>query len=171
MLEQQGLVEMKPGRLTRITPATAEDADRVYAVLAALQALAAELGTPNADATDIEELRKYNARLLAAVEAKRPVRAREADRMFHDVLVRLADNVYLTSSIEPLLIHIRRLEALYFAGVNLGRQSHEDHEQIIAAVVAGDAVAARETTRHNFQRYWTPARTEPSGRGALKSTD
>src|SRR5579875_2787578 len=39
VLEQRGLVEMQPGRLTRVTDITPQDANRVYAVLSTLQAL------------------------------------------------------------------------------------------------------------------------------------
>jgi DNA-binding GntR family transcriptional regulator len=157
MLEQHGLVETRPGRLTRVTEITFEDAVRVYAPLAALEALAAELGTPEATPAAIDELRLHNADLLAATKARNPSAAREADRRFHGVLLRLADNPYLTAAIEPLLVHIRRLEALYFRGSRPGRDSYLDHKRIISAVAAGDAAAARAATQQNFQRYWNPS--------------
>jgi DNA-binding GntR family transcriptional regulator len=156
MLEQRGLVEMKPGRLTRVTDATLEDVALVYAPLSALQALAAELGAPKASAQNIEEMKDHNARLLAAIEAKDPVGAREADREFHEVLLHLAANPYLVNAIEPMLQHIRRLETLYFRDEKPGHESYKEHQRIIAAVAAGDTAAARETTRQNFQRHWGP---------------
>jgi DNA-binding GntR family transcriptional regulator len=157
ILEQRGLVEMRPGRLTRVTDTAPQEVARVYAPLSALQALAAELGTPNAGPEDIDEMRRQNAKLLAAVKAKNPEAARDADREFHGVLVRLAANPYLTKALEPLLSHIRRLEALYFGDQKPGRESHDEHEQIIAAVAANDAVAASQMTRRNFGRYWKGA--------------
>jgi DNA-binding GntR family transcriptional regulator len=153
LLQQHGLVEMQPGRLTRVTETTIEDVAKVYAPLSALEALAAELGTPHATAVDIEEMETHNARLLAAIDGKAPTEARDADRAFHLVLVRLADNPYLATAIEPMLTHIRRLEARYFQDEKPGQQSHREHERIIAAVRAGDAEAARDLTRTNFQRY------------------
>ena len=72
------------------------------------------------------------------------------------MLLDLADNPYLTAAIEPLLVHTRRLEALYFLGSRPSRDSYADHKSIILAVLAGDAAGARELTRQNFQRYWTP---------------
>jgi len=157
MLEQHGLVETHPGRLTRVTETSVEDVGRVYAPLAVLEVLAAQLGTPAAGPADVDELRRHNQDLLAASRADDPAAAREADRRFHGVLLRLADNPYLTAAIERLLVHTRRLEALYFRGSTPGRQSHADHERIIFAVAAGDAAAAGETTRLNFQRYWIPS--------------
>ena len=153
MLEREGLVEMLPGRLTRVTDTTPEDIGLVYATLAALNALAAEMGTPHATETDIAEMRRQNERLLDAVKAKKAVEAREADRAFHGVVVRLAGNPYLEDAINPLLSHIRRLEALYFRDDKPGRKSYQEHKKIITAIAAGDIEAAREAMRSNFQRY------------------
>jgi DNA-binding GntR family transcriptional regulator len=124
--------------------------------LGALHAAAAQLGTPRAGKREIAEMRKHNAALLAAVDAGNHVRARDADRDFHAVLLRLANNQYLMTAIEPLLIHARRLEALYFREVGPAHASHEDHERIVAAVEAGDAAAAQDLMRINFSRFWKP---------------
>jgi DNA-binding GntR family transcriptional regulator len=56
--------------------------------------------------------------------------------------------------------HIRRLDALYFRDREPGFESHRGHEQIIDAVEGGDAAAASEMTRRNFQRFWGPARDD-----------
>ena len=156
MLEQIGVVEMQPGKLTRVTPIALEDVAQLYVPLAALHAVAAELGTPRAGKREIAEMRKHNAALLAAVDAGDHVRARDADRDFHAVLLRLADNQYLMTAIEPLLIHGRRLEALYFREVGPAHASHADHERIVAAVESGDASAAQALMRTNFSRFWKP---------------
>jgi DNA-binding GntR family transcriptional regulator len=158
ILEQRGLVEMRPGRLTRITDVSAADVAHVYVMLSTLEGLAAELGTPKATATDIAELREHNARLLAAADAADPDAARDADRAFHAVFVRLADNPYLRTALAPLLSHTRRMESLYFRDQQPGYDSHREHEDIIAAVVKHDAARAGAKTRANFQRYWKPSK-------------
>jgi DNA-binding GntR family transcriptional regulator len=156
MLEQQGAVEMLPGRVTRVTDTTPDDIAMVYSPLSALQALAAELGTPRATEEDIRAMTAANERLLAAVDAGDKVAARDADAVFHGVLLRLAANPYLDAAIEPMQMHIRRLEARYFADAEPGHDSYAEHRAIIDAVAAGDAEGARETARRNFQRYWKP---------------
>ena len=157
ILEQRGLVEMRRGRLTRITETTREDVARVYAPLSLLEGLAAELGTPNADDSAVAEMRAYNDRMLTAVESEEPSAARDADRDFHDVLVRLADNSYVANALATLLSHTRRLEPLYFRDKQPGRDSHSEHEQIVTAVATGEAERAGELTRQNFRRHWKPA--------------
>lgn len=156
MLEQRGAVEMLPGRMTRVTEITPEDVALLYGPLSALQAFAAETGTAHAQDADIELMKEHNEALAAAVDAHDAVSARDADRAFHEVLVRLAGNPYLSAAMEPLQFHVRRLEALYFRDTKPGKQSYEDHRRIIAAVASGDAQAASQLTRQNFTRFWTP---------------
>jgi DNA-binding GntR family transcriptional regulator len=158
MLERVGVVEMLAGRLTRVTPITQDDVALLYAPLGALHATAVELATPRATANDIAEMRRHNEALLAALETHEQAAARDADRDFHGVLLRLADNPYLITAIEPLLIHARRLEALYFREAGPGRASHDEHDKIIDAVEAGEAARAAELTKRNFTRYWKPSR-------------
>jgi DNA-binding GntR family transcriptional regulator len=156
-LEQLGVVEMLPGKVTRVTPLTSDDIAKLYAPLGALHATAAELGTPRATPQDIAEMQRHNATLLDALHAGDQVAARDADRDFHHVLIRLADNPYLVTAIAPLLIQARRLEALYFREVGPALASHEEHKRIIAAVEAGDAIEAARLTRRNLDRFWRPA--------------
>ncbi len=166
MLERDGAVEMLPGRLTRVTNVAPENVAQLYAPLGALMATAVEIATPRASAGDLAAMREYNARLVAALEANDPVSAREADRGFHGVFLVLADNPYLATAIEPLLVHARRLETLYFRDAKPGRASYEEHNEIIAAVEAREARRAADVTRHNFTRFWTP-RSRPDS--ALES--
>jgi DNA-binding GntR family transcriptional regulator len=156
MLEQRGAVEMLPGRMTRVIEVTPQDIALLYGPLSALQAFAAEMGTTRAGPADVEVMTEHNERLAAAVDTHDAVAARDADRDFHDVLVRLAANPYLSAAMEPLQFHARRLETLYFRDTKPGRQSYEEHRQIIDAVASGDAHAASQLTRRNFTRYWTP---------------
>lgn len=166
ILEQRGLVEMRPGRLTRVTEATPEDIEHVMAPLAALQAVAAEFGTPRAAASDIQELEAHNEDLLRAVKAGNPVEAAKADRAFHAVFVRLAANPHLDLALEPLMSHIRRLEALYFRDEQPATESYAEHKAIIKAVRAGDAAAAADVTGQNFKRIWRPKPAEASPRSS-----
>jgi DNA-binding GntR family transcriptional regulator len=156
MLEQLGIVQILPGSKTRIAPTAPEDLSQVYEPLAALQALAAALGTRFATNDHVRELHLANEKMLAAVLLSDPISARNADDEFHRVLVRLSGNKYLEQAIEPLLLHVRRLENTYFAERGPALESYRQHEQIITAVAANDAIAASDFTRENFLRYRLP---------------
>jgi DNA-binding GntR family transcriptional regulator len=152
MLEQHGAVVTTPGRYTRVRSASPRDARLVYPPLSALQALAAELGTAKATPEDIVRMIEANERLLAAVQAARPVEAQAADDAFHDVLLLRAENPFLRGAIASLRFHTRRLETLYFQKLGPAHESYLEHQQIIAAARNGDAALAREITRQNFLR-------------------
>ncbi|HKG38710.1 MAG TPA: GntR family transcriptional regulator [Conexibacter sp.] len=163
MLETIGAVEMLPGRLTRVTALSPQDVALLYAPLSALHGISAELGTPRATPADVAEMEAHNERLRSALDAEDAVAARDADREFHAVLLRLAENPYLVTAIEPLLLHARRLETLYFRLLGPAHESLDEHQLIIEAVDAGDAARAAELTRHNFTRFWTPANSPGDG--------
>jgi DNA-binding GntR family transcriptional regulator len=91
-----------------------------------------------------------------ALKAGDHVATRDADGAFHSVLIRVADNPYLVTAIEPLLIQARRREALYFREAGPALASYDEHERIIAAVEAGDAHEAAQLTRRNLDRFWHP---------------
>lgn len=158
MLEHRGAVEMLSGRMTRVTEVAPEDIALLYGLLAALQAFAAEMGTAHAQEADVALLTDHNERLAAAIDTHDAISARDADRDFHDVLVRLAANPYLSAALDPLRSHARRLEALYFRDTKPSKRSYEDHRRIIDAVASGDAQAASQLTRQNFTRFWTPSK-------------
>jgi len=155
-LEHQGAIEVIPGRVTRVAAASREDTELVYPPMAALQALAAELGTPHATPRDIERMEGANERMLAAVERGNAAAARKADVEFHAVLVRLARNPFLTSAIDALQIHCRRLETLYFSHAAPARTSYREHKELIGAVAAHDAAKAKAIVLRNVQRRFVP---------------
>lgn len=152
MLEQRGVIETVPGRLTRVAGVSQEQATLVYPPLAALQAVGAELGTPNASPADLAAMRQANEDLLRSVRDERPDDAWEADHAFHSALVRCARNPFIESAIDSLRIHTRRLEILYFNDEAPASESHAEHLEIISAVEAGLATRASDLTRQNFLR-------------------
>ena len=156
MLERHGAVEMLPGRMTRVTTVGPDDVIKLYTPLGALMGVAAEMATPLVQPADIDTMKDYNERLLQALRDNDPVAARDADRAFHGILLARSDNAYLATAIEPLLIHARRLETLYFRHAKPGHASYQDHIEIIDAVTKRDVASAAALTRHNFTRFWTP---------------
>lgn len=157
MLESHGAVEMLPGRVTRVTDVSPGDAEQLYAPLGALMAAAAEIATQRASEQDIAKMVKHNERLRAALDEGDPVSARDSDQRFHAVCLTVASNPYLDKAIEPLLLHARRLEALYFRREGPARTSYEEHKRIIQLVSSGDAAGVAELVRQNFKRFWDPS--------------
>ena len=68
-LEQDGLVETAPQRFTRVAPLDRRAARDAFPIVAALHALAAELGVPRLTAADLEAMRDANAALRRGAQA------------------------------------------------------------------------------------------------------
>jgi DNA-binding GntR family transcriptional regulator len=151
-LEQLGLVETEPSRHTRIAQVDPRDAALLYPPLAALVVESVEQAALIATPADLEAMQAANEDLLQAVERATPNAATTANYAFHDVLVRRAGNPYLTSAIDLLHVHSRRLDMLYFTHFGPSHESYREHREILEAVEAGDLKRAKEITRRNFIR-------------------
>ena len=148
-LDEYGLVETKPNSYTRVAPLSARDARDAFAVVAALEALAASLGVPRLVGDDLETMRAANRDFADAVAAADVDAAVAADDRFHGVLVQAASNREIARSLERLMPKIRRLERARF-GALAGRRSVEQHERIIALCAAGEAQRTAEDVREHW---------------------
>jgi DNA-binding GntR family transcriptional regulator len=152
MLEQIGAVKTAAGAHTRVRNLDPDEVEKVYPPLGALLGVAVELTAGRMTSEDIKEMEVANEQMLAATKAADALAAREADDAFHAVPVRRTENDYLERALEPLLMHQRWLDGLYFSHVELGKASHSDHKKILAALKQGDLKKAAELTRRNVGR-------------------
>jgi DNA-binding GntR family transcriptional regulator len=148
-LADDGLVEIAPQRYTRVCPLSAREAGDTFPLLAAVHALAAELGVPRLTRECRAELRESNDRFIAALTAHEVVRAYDADDRFHQTLVNAAGNDEIHRTLRHLAPRLRRLEILP-SGALPGRRSVAQHEAIIARAAAGDARGTASATRENW---------------------
>lgn len=163
MLEQLGMVTMVPSQSTRVAPVNVNDAELLYPLLGVLVGFASETAVPLLTTSDLSRLRKLNERLLQAALTGDVVGTRTADRDFHAIFIDRAGNRYLSSVIESLAMHIRRLESLYFSDVAISKESYRTHGEIIDAAAGRDAVKVAQLTRVTFERSGASVRTRGDG--------
>jgi len=153
LLEVQGLVEMHPGRDTRVKTIEKEDIQKLYATLAALHSLAAETAAEYFTAEQIEQLKGLNAEFAAAIENGQPYQAMELDEQFHNLIVDASDNSYVASFSASLQIHIRRFKYVFLAQpVSATSASVEEHARIIQALENKDGALASSVMKQNLIR-------------------
>jgi len=153
LLEVQGLVEMHPGRDTRVKTIEKEDIQKLYATLAALHSLAAETAAEHITAEQIEQLKGLNAEFAAAIENGQPYQAMELDEQFHNLIVDASDNSYVASFSASLQIHIRRFKYVFLAQpVSATAASVEEHAQLIQALENKDGAFASSVMKQNLIR-------------------
>jgi len=138
-LEAQGLVERLPRRGVRVPPLDPAAIREVTAMRAALETLALAHALPRMTAADIAGARAA----LAAGNGSAAIRDWEqANRGFHRALVAPCAMPRLLAAIDDL--HRADARFLFATWRRLGWQdrSAEEHDSILAAVVAGDTAAA-----------------------------
>ncbi len=148
-LEQDGLVETEPQRFTRVAPLDRRAARDAFPIVAAVHALAAELGVPRLTVADLEAMSNANARFAAALRDVDVDAALAADDAFHAVLLTASSNAELTGVLDRLMPRLRRLERLRFGSL-AGRASVRQHDAIIAAAGAKDVKTTAERVRENW---------------------
>lgn len=151
-LADQGAVETVPGRHTRVTALDETEGSRVFPLHALLYGFATESAVDSIDDADLAEMAACNERMHTAVQNGDLVAARAADRQLHGVMLRRADNPYLSLLLDTLSLHSRRLETLYFQDSARAQESYRQHAGIIDALRRGDRTAACTLVRNNMGR-------------------
>jgi DNA-binding GntR family transcriptional regulator len=148
-LEEEGLVECRPQRYTRVTPLTRLQLREMFPVLAAMHALATELAVPRLGEAGIAALEREAESFAAAVRSRNAAFAHTADQRFHQVLLAAAANPEIVRVIERMTPRVRRL-AHHLSTALPDRRAVAQHEAIISRVRAGNAVGAASAARENL---------------------
>lgn len=148
MLADQKLVEIYPGRETRIAPINLDEVSSHYRMMAELHALAVEFAWPYLTGEHISELEECNQLFTAAVHAKNVAEARRFDSQFHQLFLTLADNHFLSEFTGILNSHIQRIENIYFQQLDIA--TFESHDKILKALRNRDLEAAKNAVRQNW---------------------
>jgi DNA-binding GntR family transcriptional regulator len=137
-----GLVEMEPHKGAFVRPMTMDDVTTTYETRFLIEGAAARKAaasfTPAAEQTAREALRD-RARYLERGDAEH---ARDAHERFHFTIYDAAANPWLNHSIMPLWRNSERYRIESMRHRELNEQRAREHEEILAAVVAGDGDAA-----------------------------
>jgi len=153
LLEVQGLVEMHPGKETRVKTIEKDDILNMYPTLAALHALAAEQAASLVLPEHIEQLKRLNTQFSAAIEGGQPYQAMELDEQFHNLIIEISDNLYVASFSASLQVHIRRFKYVFLKQpVEATHASVQEHAAIIGAMERRDPDAAAAMMKQNLLR-------------------
>ena len=150
MLAEQKLIEVRPGRESRVSELDVTDIPQTYKLLAELHSTALEFAFDRIDEDAINRLRRANEKCMQA-HRNGDIRAcRASDKEFHDVIVELAGNDFLMSFCETLSGHASRVENIYLSRSGNMDVLISEHDGIINAVVAGDLDRAVALMKDNW---------------------
>ncbi len=150
LLADQKLLEVFPGRATRVSNINCVNISQTYYMLAELNSMAVEFAYPHITDEHLENLKKFNEHFSLASQKHDFRKSRACDKEFHDTFVKLAENDFLTNFIETLTCHIARLENIYFDQISDAKDSVNEHAHIIEALEEKDLEKAKKFMKQNW---------------------
>lgn len=152
-LEYQGFVRRIPNKGTYVTQLESEDIQRILEVRMLLELLAIERAAGRMETAAGHSLERAVEAMESAAEADDRSRFHEADLSFHRQIWKLADNQYLTMSLERLVFSL-------FAFV-LAKQDRSDflaaarqHRAILNGLLSRDSGKAGQAFLNNTLDFW-----------------
>ncbi|WP_243355256.1 GntR family transcriptional regulator [Bacillus litorisediminis] len=153
LLEVQGFIETYPGRETRVTMIKKQDVLKIYPPLASLQALAAEEAAKIISLDQVEKLKDINKRYEEAIISKQPFKAMEYDEEFHNLIIDIADNSYISHFSSILQLHIRRFKYVFLnKELTHKKDSLQEHEILLQAFSDRNPQLAKSIMEQNWLR-------------------
>ncbi len=150
LLRNEGVLMSAPGRGLMVVPLEADKVRHLYDIRASLDALAtrkaAERGSERARA----EGPAFIARGRAAVNANAISEMIAADMAFHHFLYELSGNPLIVETAAPHWSYLRCVMGAVLMTGTTPREIWDQHEDILQAVIRGDAGAAERLAREHI---------------------
>lgn len=146
-LEIEGLVTAIPRRGLVVTELSREDIEQLYDVRTQLETLAFGLAAKRATSKEVEDLSEVLEAARKAIAHSDFQKAVELNVDFHNSVIKMAANPFLTAALEPLTGRIRRF-------ILLAKEHERDlteHEGLLAAIAAGDETLVANRVRAHME--------------------
>lgn len=150
LLADQKLIEIYPGRESRVSEIGNVNLWETYRVLAGLHCLALEFAYPKITDEVIRRLEATNNRFAEICKKNDYKTSLRLDREFHDIFIQLAGNDFINDFTRTLDCHVERAENLYFNELDLREESVRQHKQIIAHLRSHDLEQAKQVMYNNW---------------------
>ncbi|MGO6694446.1 GntR family transcriptional regulator [Rhizobium johnstonii] len=152
-LIHDGLVTSVPRQGYRIAPITLKDVDDVFSMRLLLEPYAVRCATGKVSRARLERL-EAACRVRSSADIGNQIDFfLEANRSFHMAIVQAADNERLYRMLGNLHDEMSRLVALGFGVQGIRPNIDNDHNQIIDALVSGDADTAERIARQHIEVF------------------
>jgi DNA-binding GntR family transcriptional regulator len=148
MLQREGLVISQPNHRVRIAELSSEDAEELYIMRIALEAVAIRVTVPVLTGADLAELDGMMAQMDHYMKLRDHVGHREPHRQFHYRLV-YAAGPRVSEQIDELFDHAERYRRR-FGAADSWEARRAEHQAILDAVGAGDREAAADLLADHY---------------------
>lgn len=159
-LEHAGLVEREPNRGAHVRAISAAEAIEMLEVRAVLEGLAARQAANQITAQGIATLQTIHAAMQACLDRDDLIGVSDLNAQWHDQILAIANH----QTVEGLIQRLRAQHVLFRYRTLLvpGRAYHslQEHQTILAALTAHDAVAAENAMRQHLTNVVEALRQE-----------
>jgi DNA-binding GntR family transcriptional regulator len=152
VLATEGMVELVPRRGAHVAQLSNRELVDLFEALSGIEGLAAELAAARMSEADFEKLRQLQMRIEQRYKAKDRLTYFHDNHELHIAIVRGSGNSAIVEIHARLIARVRR--ARYQAILSEARWSAavQEHAQILAALVKGDARRVGELMRQHVAR-------------------
>jgi DNA-binding GntR family transcriptional regulator len=148
-LSAEGAVSIRSKRRVRVPPMTSERFDDLLNCRVTLETEAASLALPNLTAQHVEELRRIDAELDAAIAKGDPDAYMMANYRFHFTLYRASNRPTLIQLIETVWLQFGPFMRVVYGRLG-NAHLHDNHQGAIKAIVVKDEAALRAAIEHDI---------------------
>lgn len=154
VLAAEGLVELlhNRGAIVKVfSPAEVRD---MLELMGGLEAFAGELACARAEAAELAAIRALHERMLGHYARRQRPEYFALNQEIHAAIVRAAGNASLSQAHAALRARMRRIRYIGNRAPEQWQAAVEDHEQILAALLARDAAALGAALRRHLAATW-----------------
>jgi DNA-binding GntR family transcriptional regulator len=149
-LEAIGFVEARPHRGAVVPQFTPEKLNEIFLVMAELEALCARLAAEAATPEERHELQQIHAICRDAAHDGDIARYYELNIKFHETIYALSHNSFLAEVTIGARNRVAPFRRAQFQSLGRLVRSVEEHEAVVAAILAGDAERAAAAMRDHL---------------------
>ena len=143
LLEAEGLLEIRTSQGAFVCGLSTDQVREIYTARSLIEGYATELAAQNAMPADVERLRRAQAASIEAARREDYAATIEADFAFHRLIWEIAEHGILYDVLARLEVKIRMFMAAQAPAFDHLYDSVETHHQVIEAIAAGNAEAAK----------------------------
>lgn len=149
-LTGEGLLEFAPHRGASVRAYSERDVRDIYQLREAIEGYAAKLAAENIHHADYAERLRHCQRRLRETVRGSVEELSEVHQLFHDLIYEFGGNSAIKEAAERLTFPVNRLLFNELTGRKRAEASLKEHEEIIEAILNGDALRAERAMRSHL---------------------
>ncbi len=151
VLASAGLVILSPHRGACIAKITADEVDRLFPIMGALEALAGELACAKITEAQLDHIRQLHDRMVRHYKQGEAAPYLKLNRQIHEAIFEVADNAELTQFFHNIMIRTYSVRFTARKSPVRWKEAVEDHIQIMEALEARDAKRTGELLKTHLR--------------------